>query len=164
MPRVTGLGALQKLEAAGSSVRTILLTAQIERAEIVTALQLGARGVVLKEVATQTLLKCIQCVTEGQYWVGRAGVADLVQTLREMTAASNGNDEEKRPLFSLTKRELDIVGAIVKGLTNKDIARAFSISEDTVKHHLTNIFNKAGVSNRLELALFAVHHKLVDIA
>jgi DNA-binding NarL/FixJ family response regulator len=164
MPRVTGLGALQKLEAAGSSVRTILLTAQIERAEIVTALQLGARGVVLKEVATQTLLKCIQCVTEGQYWVGRAGVADLVQTLREMTAASNGSDEEKRPLFSLTKRELDIVGAIVKGLTNKDIARAFSISEDTVKHHLTNIFNKAGVSNRLELALFAVHHKLVDIA
>jgi DNA-binding NarL/FixJ family response regulator len=62
----------------------------------------------------------------------------------------------------LTKRELAIVGAIVEGHSNKDIARKFSISEDTVKHHLTNVFDKAGVSSRLELALFAVHHKLVD--
>jgi DNA-binding NarL/FixJ family response regulator len=84
MPRVTGLGALKELETAGLPTKTILLTAQIERAEIVTALQLGARGVVLKEAATQLLLKSIRCVVEGQYWVGREGVADLVQTLRHM--------------------------------------------------------------------------------
>jgi len=159
MPRVTGLGTLKELERVETDTRTILLTAQIERTEIVTALQLGARGVVLKEAATQTLLKSIRCVMDGQYWVGREGVADLVQTLRQMMAA---DEDGRKPHFGLTKRELDIVGAIVSGLPNRDIARKFSISEDTVKHHLTNIFDKTGVSNRLELALFAVHHKLVD--
>jgi two-component system nitrate/nitrite response regulator NarL len=159
MPRVTGLGALKELESGGDNVRTIILTAHIERAEIVTALQLGARGVVLKEAATQMLLKSIRCVMAGQYWVGREGVADLVQTLRQMMSA---DDEGRKPNFGLTKRELDIVGAIVTGLANKDIARKFSISEDTVKHHLTNVFDKTGVSNRLELALFAVDHKLVE--
>lgn len=158
MPRVPGLTALKELEEAGGPTKTIMLTAQIERSEIVTALQLGARGVVLKEAATQLLLKSIRCVMEGQYWVGREGVADLVQMLRQMMS----EDESRRPHFGLTRRELDIVGAIVAGFANKDIARKYSISEDTVKHHLTNIFDKTGVSNRLELALFAVDHKIVD--
>ena len=158
MPRVTGLGTMKELSGSGDPVRAILLTAQIEPAEIVTALQLGARGVVLKEVATQILIKCIRCVMDGQYWVGREGVADLVQTLRQMASDQQGT----KPFFGLTRRELEIVGAIVEGSANKDIAQTFKISEDTVKHHLTNIFNKAGVSSRLELALFAVHHKLVD--
>ena len=160
MPRVTGLTALKDLETGAHPVRTILLTAQIERAETVTALQLGARGVVLKDAATQTLLQCIRRVMDGHYWVDRDGVSDLVQALRQMMAG--GADEKRKPVFGLTRRELDVVGAIVEGLTNKDIAAKFSISEDTVKHHLTNIFDKTGVSTRLELALFAVHHKLVD--
>lgn len=159
MPRVTGLGVLRELERIGGQVRTILLTAQIERADIVTALQLGARGVVLKEAATQALLQSIQSVMAGQYWVNRRGVTDLVETLREMMAADG---DGRKSHFGLTRRELDVVGAIVSGLANKEIARRFSISEDTVKHHLTNIFDKTGVSNRLELALLAVDRKLVD--
>jgi len=158
MPRVTGLAALKELDSGPHPVRTILLTAQIERVETVTALQLGARGIVLKEAATQTLLQCIRRVMDGHYWVDRDGVSDVVQAMREMM--SGGNDG-KRPASGLTKRELDIVGAIVEGLTNKEIAAKFSISEDTVKHHLTNIFDKTGVSTRLELALYAVHHKLI---
>ena len=100
----------------------------------------------------------IHAVMDGHYWLGREEVRNLVQTLRQLMAPE---DEVKRPNFGLTKRELDVVGAIVRGNANKDIAREFSISEDTVKHHLTNIFNKTGVSNRLELALFAVDHSLV---
>ncbi len=160
MPRVTGLGTLKELDEASNPVRTILLTAQIDRADVVTALQFGARGIVLKEAATQTLLSCIRRVMNGHYWVDREGVSDLVQTLRRLMAA--GASEERTPVSGLTKRELDIVGAIVEGMANKDIAAKFSISGDTVKHHLTNIFDKTGVSTRLELALFAVHHKLVD--
>jgi DNA-binding NarL/FixJ family response regulator len=160
MPRVTGLAALRELDSESSQVKTLLLTASIEKADIATALQLGARGVVLKEVATQMLFKSIRCVVAGQYWVGREGVADLVQALREMMSASDEQTRKKQ--FGLTKREFEIIGRIVAGYTNRDVAQKFSISEDTVKHHLTNIFNKVGVSNRLELALFAVHHKLVD--
>jgi DNA-binding NarL/FixJ family response regulator len=160
MPKVTGLGALQDLAKVNSPVKIILLTAAIESADIVTALQLGARGIVLKDTATDLLFKCIRVVLDGQYWVGREGVADLVQTLRRLMSPL-GREPQKKT-FGQTKRELDIVGAIVEGYANKDIAKRFSISEDTVKHHLTNIFDKAGVSSRLELALFAVHHKLVE--
>jgi DNA-binding NarL/FixJ family response regulator len=73
-------------------------------------------------------------------------------------------DEPKasRKTFGLTARELDVVTAIVSGFTNREIAQKFSISEQTVKHHLRNIFDKVGVSNRLELALFAINHQLVS--
>jgi len=158
MPRLGGLGALEQLDEASSTVRTLLLTASIGKADVVTALQLGARGVVLKDAATELLFKSIRCVMDGQYWVGRAGVKSLVETLQQLLSQ---DDTEAKKNFGLTKRELEIVGTIVAGYQNKEIAQRFSISEDTVKHHLTNIFNKVGVSNRLELALFAVHHKLV---
>ena len=160
MPRVPGLEALRELAGSKMPVRTILLTAAIERNQIVEALQLGARGVVLKESATELLLKSIRSVMAGQYWVGRESVTDLIRTLRDLMPPRG---EEARPrTFGLTPRELEMISAIVAGYTNKDIAQKFSISEQTVKHHLTNIFDKLGLSNRLELALFAVNHRLVE--
>ena len=160
MPRVTGLVALQDLSKDEDPVRTIVLTAGLEQNDMVTALQLGARGIVMKESATQLLFKCIRAVMDGQYWVGREGVANLVQTLRKLM--TTGAQPPAKKTFGLTKREFDIIGTIVDGYSNKDIARKYTISEDTVKHHLTNIFDKVGVSSRLELALFAVNHKLVE--
>jgi DNA-binding NarL/FixJ family response regulator len=160
MPRVPGLEALSELSKAKTPVRTILLTAQIERAQIVEALQLGARGIVLKESATELLMEAIRVVMSGQYWVGRESVSDLVATLRELMP--RGGEEPSARRFGLTPREMEVISAIVAGYTNKDIAQRFAISEQTVKHHLTNIFDKVGVSNRLELALFAVNHHLAD--
>ncbi len=159
MPRQPGLDALRELSAAATPVRTILLTVAIEKAQLVEALQLGARGVVLKETSTELLLKSIRSVVAGQYWVGREAVTDLVRVLRDLIPAAG--EEAKKKAFGLTPRELEIVSAIVLGYTNRDIARKFNISEDTVKHHLTNIFDKVGVSNRLELALFSIEHRLV---
>lgn len=158
MPRMPGMVALRELTTASVPVRTIVLAAAVGKEQIVEALQLGARGVVLKESATQQLLKSLRAVMAGEYWVGRESVSDLVQYLR---VASGVAAAPQKKHFGLTPREREIVGTIVAGYTNKDIAQKFSISEDTVKHHLTNIFDKLGVSNRLELALFAVHHHLV---
>lgn len=160
MPRQSGLDTLHELVGSCPNLRTIVLTAAVEKPEIVRALQMGARGVVMKEAATQLLLKSIRAVMKGEYWVGRDSVSDLVQFLRE-GARDTSLKEPVRRDFGLTRRELEIVAAIVGGFTNRDVAQKFSISEDTVKHHLTNIFDKLGVSNRLELALFAVHHQLV---
>lgn len=160
MPQKPGLEALRDLAGAKTPVRTILLTAAIERTQIVEALQLGARGVVLKESATQLLLRSIQTVLRGEYWVGRESVSDLVQTLRDLLPPA-GTDTKKTK-FGLTPRELEIIAAIVAGYSNRDIAQKFSISEQTVKHHLTNTFDKLGVSTRLELALFAVNHGLAE--
>ena len=153
-------GARGPAELATSSLdsRTILLTAAVEKEQIVEALQIGARGVVSKEAATELLFKAIRTVVGGQYWVGRQEVSDLVAALRGLLPT--GADERQRS-FGLTKRELEIVAAIVEGCTNRDIAQKFTLSEDTVKHHLTHIFDKLGVSNRLELAMFAVNHRLL---
>ena len=139
-------------------MRVILLTAAAEKSQIVEALQLGARGVVLKDSATQLLLKAIQTVMAGEYWVGRESVSNLVQYLRTLMQSSH--DEARQKKFGLTPRELEIVSAVVAGFSNKEIAEYFKISEDTVKHHLSNIFDKLGVSTRLELALFAVNQAL----
>jgi len=158
MPRAGGLEALRLLAETKSEVRTVLLTAGIEREETIQALQLGARGVILKESATQLLYRCIRAVVNGEYWVGHERLFDLVQTLR---VVGRDPDTSPPPASRLTRRELDIVSAIVEGAANKDIGRQFGLSEQTVKNHLSNIFDKLGVSNRLELALYAVHHKLL---
>ncbi len=159
MPKHPGLEALRELSTeGGNAVRVILLTAAAEKSQIVEALQLGARGVVLKDSATQLLLKAIHTVMAGEYWVGREAVSNLVQYLRTLVQSSG--DEARQKKFGLTPREVEIVSAVVAGFANKEIAEYFKISEDTVKHHLSNIFDKLGVSTRLELALFAVNQSL----
>jgi DNA-binding NarL/FixJ family response regulator len=160
MPKQPGLVALRALADGAGAVRTIVLTAAVEKAEIVKALQLGARGGVLKEVATELLFKSIRCVMRGEYWVGREAVADLVQMLQSL--ATSESRDKSRGAYGLTRREQQIVQHVVAGLTNRDIAQQLGISEDTVKHHVTNVFNKVGVSTRLELALFAVHKGLIQ--
>ncbi len=158
MPRLPGLETLRELMDASSSVRTIVLTAAIEKHQMVQALQLGARGVVLKDTATEVLLKAIRAVDTGSYWVGRESVPSLAETLRTLVPS---HDPLAPRSYGLTPRELDIIAAIVTGCSNKQIAQQFSISEITVKHHLSSIFDKVGVSSRLELALFALEKGLV---
>jgi two-component system, NarL family, nitrate/nitrite response regulator NarL len=158
MPRVSGLEALETLSKANDGPLVILLTAAIDRADIVKALQLGARGVVLKDSATAVLLKAMRIVIDGGYWMGRESVSDLVVALRSVGIPSE-RPEAPTP-FGLTHRELQVVGLIVAAAGNRKIAETLSISEKTVKHHLTNIFEKLGVSSRLELAQFAVRHRL----
>jgi len=156
MPGASGLDALGELATAPSSLKTLVLTAAIEKAEIVKALQLGAAGVVLKSSAPELLFKSVRGIMAGQHWIGREAVSDLVQALR-----SYPDPTPPKSRFGLTARELEITSAVVSGFSNKEIAEKFVLSQDTVKHHLTNIFDKVGASNRLELALFAVHHGLL---
>ena len=157
MPRQNGMETLRELSAARLPVRTLLLTASIEKAQIVQALKLGAYGVIMKESTTQRLFDSIHCVMAGQYWVGRESVTDLVRALRSVAPAEDGPRARD---YGLTARELEIVTLVVAGYSNPDIAQRCSISEQTVKHHVSNVFDKLGVSNRLELALFAVNHRL----
>jgi two-component system nitrate/nitrite response regulator NarL len=158
MPRRAGIEALRDLSTNTFAVRVILLTAAAEKEQIVEALQLGARGVVLKDSATQILLKSIRAVMDGEYWVGRESVSNLVQYLRGLIGPAGTTPRRSR--YGLTPRELEIISAVVAGYANREIAEHFKISEDTVKHHLSNIFDKLGVSTRLELALFAVNQAL----
>ena len=154
MPRMGGIESLSAMQ--GLHTRVIVLTAAISEPATVRALQLGARGVVLKESATRYLLDGIRRVVAGRYVLGDGVVDDVVAAI----ARVEGDREARR--FNLTHREHDIVNAIVAGHSNKDIADQLKISTQTVKHHLTSIFDKTGVSSRLELAMFALRHRLID--
>jgi DNA-binding NarL/FixJ family response regulator len=156
MPRCPGLDVLREMGRFSTPVRTIILTAAIDSSEIGQAIRLGARAVVLKHSATQVLFECVHTVMAGRYWVASENVSDLMQALSKLLPSRGTEDKT----FGLTARELEIIAAVVAGYTNKDIAQKFSISEHTVKNHLTNIFDKLGVSNRLELTLYALEHRL----
>jgi len=153
MPHKSGLEALSDLKEVYTG-KTLLFTAEIQPSQIVEAIHLGAHGVVFKDAATRLLIESVRTVMAGGYWVGTQSVPNLLEYLQSEIKEAN------RKKFGLTARELEIVSTVVAGLSNKEIAQHFKLSEDTVKHHLSNIFDKLGVSTRLELALFAVNHKL----
>jgi len=156
MPYRTGMDAMRSL--ADESIRIVVLTAAIERDQVVEALQLGARGIVLKESATDTLFQCIHRVMQGEYWVARPGMTNLLDVLKELQGSSASKSRET---YGLTRRELDIIDAVIGGASNREIATRLALSEQTVKNYFSSIFEKLGVSSRLEVAMFAVNHNLL---
>jgi two-component system nitrate/nitrite response regulator NarL len=161
MPRLPGLEAMRAIMQKSPRVKIILLTSTISTQQIIEALQIGARGIVLKDSVASDLGESLRSVLSGDYWIGGRRVANLLTALHELMQKAAAVPEKKT--YGLTPRELEVVTCIVEGCSNKDIARQYTISEETVKRHLSNIFDKTGVSTRLELALFAISHKLVDI-
>jgi two-component system nitrate/nitrite response regulator NarL len=140
------------------SVRTVILLATVDKPKILESFRLGAQGVVLKRSDRSVFVEGVQSVMAGQYWLDSESLRVMVDVLRELLVHSNG--ETSITDYRLTRRELDIIAKIANGRSNKEVGEEFSISERTVKHHLTNIFSKVGVSSRLQLALFAVNHDL----
>ncbi len=160
MPRLPGLEAMRAIMSKSPRVKIILLTSTVSSQQVIEALQIGARGIVLKDSVAGDLTEAIRAVASGDYWIGGERVVNLLQALHGLMAKASAVPEKKT--FGLTPRELEVVQCIVEGCSNKDIAKQFNISEETVKRHLSNTFDKTGVSTRLELALFAISHKLVD--
>ena len=158
MPELSGLDVLRELQSqlsGESRVRVVMLTAGIDDDQQLTALQEGACGILLKQAAADALFKCIRTVMAGQYWVGREAVASVVTALRRARVPT-------QPLpFGLTPRQMMIVHEVAAGATNRDVAGSLHMREDTVKHHLSSIYDKCGVSNRVELAMFAINHGLL---
>jgi two-component system nitrate/nitrite response regulator NarL len=161
MPRLPGLEAMRAIMTKSPRVKIILLTSTISTQQVIEALQIGARGIVLKDSVAADLGESLRAVLSGDYWIGGQRVANLLTALHGLMAKAAAVPEKKT--FGLTPRELEVVTCIVEGCSNKDVAKQFTISEETVKRHLSNIFDKTGVSTRLELALFAISHKLVAI-
>ncbi len=161
MPRLPGLEAMRAIMTKSPRVKIVLLTSTISTQQIIEALQIGARGIVLKDSVVGDLAQALRAVLGGDYWIGGERVANLLRALQELQAQAAAVPERKT--YGLTPRELEVVTCIVEGCSNRDIAKQFSISEETVKRHLSNVFDKTGVSTRLELALFAIAHKLVEL-
>src|ERR1700745_3771411 len=149
MPRMPGLEAMRAIMSGSPRVKILLLTATISTQQIIEALQIGARGIVTKDALIEQLTSAIDAVMQGDYWINGQRVVNLVGALHDLMQKAA---VPERKTYGLTPRELEVVGCIVEGCSNRDIAKQFAISEETVKRHLSNIFDKTGVSTRLELA------------
>jgi len=160
LPNFSELDLLRELHSSFAT-RVILLTKTPETCEIPQLFRSRARGIVLKSGTTQSIFKSIDAVMSGQYWIS-CRIPELTDALTRLPERETAKKSRPRK-FDLTPRELDILKAIAAGYSNRKIAKELSISEQTVKHHVTNIFNKTGASNRLELTLFAIEQKVVDV-
>ena len=157
MPEKDGLGVLEEINFDNLPTRVIVLTAAEDDRDVVRAMRLGARGVVLKQSASYLLHKSIRKVHEGEIWLDNRMTAEVIDAFKK---SSESGQRREKPLLS--DREKEIVQLVAQGFRNREIGEKLFISEQTVKNHLHNIFDKLGVSDRLELALYAIHHRLID--
>jgi len=160
MPNLDGLSALQALQQTNKRTRVIILTASEDKNEFVQAMKLGCSGIVLKQTAPELIIKSIRKVHGGEIWLDShttAAVRRQFAAPGEVGSSGSGKSRERSPL---SQREREIVQLVAQGYKNKEMAEKMFISEQTVKNHLHNIFDKLGVSDRLELALYAIHKGL----
>ncbi|MDX1375864.1 MAG: response regulator transcription factor [Burkholderiales bacterium] len=156
----SGLAAIPQFLAAGKA-RILVLTGVREQSVRDAAVLAGARGVVHKEAPAETILEAIRKVHEGQLWLDRETTARLFTTLTRQ-GAERPLDPEQQKIDSLTAKERAVVAAIANdpGATAKTVADGLHVSEHTLRNHLTSIYSKLGVANRLELFAYAQRHGL----
>jgi DNA-binding NarL/FixJ family response regulator len=161
MPNLDGLSALQTLQQTNKRTRVIILTASEDKNEFVQAMKLGCSGIVLKQTAPELIVKSIRKVHGGEIWLDSHTTAAVMRQFAAPGEVGSGSGTGKsRERSPLSHREREIVQLVAQGYKNKEMAEKMFISEQTVKNHLHNIFDKLGVSDRLELALYAIHKGL----
>jgi two-component system, NarL family, nitrate/nitrite response regulator NarL len=161
MPYMDGLATLQALQQLEKKVKVIVLTASEDKNEFVQAMKLGCSGIVLKQTAPELIVKSIRKVNSGEIWLDSHTTAAVMRQFAAPTDVLSGGAAGKgRERSPLSQREREIVGLVAQGYKNREMAEKMFISEQTVKNHLHNIFDKLGVSDRLELALYAIHKGL----
>lgn len=160
MPRLSGLDVLRELESCRDGVRIIMLAGTIDRTQLITAVRLGVHGLLLKDAPTEVLFEAIMCVLAGRYWLGQTLVTDLLEMVRPMIQSNAGGTVASK----LTPRERQVLQMVVAGHSNREIAQQWTVSEETIKHHLTRMFDKVGAANRVELAMLANRDGLLDTA
>lgn len=152
---------LNLLGARAPSVRTLLLVNHLDDTGALRWLKAGARGMIERRESAAMLCRAIRSVMHGEHWMDRSTFGMIIEAMRRLPTATAPPVSPPPPAYNLTKRELDVVAGIVAGESNREMAARLSIREDTVKHHLSNVFDKVGVFSRLELAVFAMNHRLV---
>jgi DNA-binding NarL/FixJ family response regulator len=155
MPGTGGLEVIGPIHESSPTTKVLMLTASDDRRDHVAALTQGARGIIMKDSAAETLVSAIRAVHAGQAWVDREITGTLLEELAHRGHPAEGSAGEPQ----LTARESEIVDLVIAGCRNREISERLSISEKTVKAHLSNIFAKLGVRDRLELAIYALNRR-----
>jgi DNA-binding NarL/FixJ family response regulator len=155
MPKKNGMDVAREIQKEKLPTRVVLLTAELDEVEFLEAIRLGVKGIVLKEMAPQMLLKCIRKVHAGEQWMEMRSAKQVLEKMLRQEAGV------REVAAVLTHQEMTIVKMIGGGLRNKEIADKLHISEGTVKTHLHNIYEKLNVDSRLALLRYAQEKGLV---
>ncbi|HEV7240274.1 MAG TPA: response regulator transcription factor [Thermoanaerobaculia bacterium] len=149
MPRLNGMEVLRRLSEMPASPATVLLAGNISDDEVMEAMRMGAKGVVLKEMAPSLLVACIRKVATGATWLEKEAIG---RALEKMLRHEQSRQKVREVL---TPREIDIVRMVASGLGNREIGEKLFISEGTVKTHLHSVYEKLGLKGRVQLANYA---------
>jgi DNA-binding NarL/FixJ family response regulator len=159
----SGLDILPALRTTAQNARVIALTGVRNHEMHRSAMRLGAMGLVLKSHAKENLIKAIERVHAGEAWLDRSMMASLLTEMSGPHLRQKQEDPEVAKIAMLTEREREVVALVCEGLNNKAIGERMSISDTTVRHHLSSIFNKLDVANRLELVIYAYRQGIVKL-
>jgi DNA-binding NarL/FixJ family response regulator len=154
MPKMDGIEIIPPIRQKSPKTKVLVLTSVMDKAVIFKALKAGAKGYISNDEGSSDLIKAIQVVHRGELWIDRKLMSRFFD--KEAIADSKGGNPHGRTKEGLTPRELEVLGCLTKGCTNKEIAQDLFISEKTVKTHLSNIFRKLKVTRRLEAILYAI--------
>lgn len=161
MPGMDGIDAVRTLQRRNIPVRILMLSAFDEERFVLDAWKAGIHGYILKDTATKELVRAVRCVADGEVWIGEGFLSRIMDKYR---AAVEGQMEDRSSQpGGLTPREREVLELLANGLRNKEIAARLFVSEKTVKTHLTHIYQRLGLKDRVEVALYAIRHGLVDI-
>lgn len=162
LPKVDGLSVLRSIQTRAPRSKVILFASGDNKEDFVEAMKLGCCGILLKDASTNLIEKSIQKVHAGEIWLDSTTTAAVIRQFASPSEfpAAHSNGKSNRERAQLSQREREIIVLIAQGYKNKEIAEKMFITEQTVKNHLHNVFDKLGVSDRLELALYAIHNSL----
>jgi two-component system, NarL family, nitrate/nitrite response regulator NarL len=162
LPKVDGLTVLRSIQTRAPRSKVILFASTDSKDDFVEAMKLGCCGILLKDASTSLIEKSIHKVHAGEIWLDSTTTAAVIRQFASPAEfpAAHANGKSNRERAQLSQREREIIVLIAQGYKNKEIAEKMFITEQTVKNHLHNVFDKLGVSDRLELALYAIHNSL----
>lgn len=163
LPKSDGLALLRTLQARALPTKFLLFTSSENKDDFIEAMKLGCSGILLKDAAPALIVKSIQKVHAGEIWLDSNTTAAVIRQFASPTDSAAPHvpaAAKPRERAQLSQREREIIVLIAQGYKNKEIAEKMFITEQTVKNHLHNVFDKLGVSDRLELALYAIHNSL----
>jgi len=151
-------GAVAEVQKRAPNAKLIIIAGESDEDDTVEYLRRGVRGIIKRSVAPELLIKCVRKVAEGETWLDNQGVNWVIEAYRTQSA----HPTSAKPKGRLTDKELLIVACVTQGMKNKEIASEVGTTEQVVKNYLRKVYDKLGVSDRLELALYCIHHRLLQ--
>jgi len=152
--------ALSELARRTPNSKIVVLADNLDEQRTVDFLRRGARGIVPRSVPPDLLVRCMRKVSEGETWLDNRGVNWVIEAYRAQAAQLTGH----RPKSHLSDKEMLIISLVAQGLKNKEIAQEIGTTEQVIKNYLRKVYDKLGVFDRLELALYCIHHQLLNKA